>query len=152
MKYFFIVLTVLCSSTVLRAQSTEDSVKTVVANMFNAMRTGDSVLLKSVFSPTIVFQSVAVNKEGKVAARNEKPDGFISFVGQQKPGVLDERITFETVKIDGPMASVWTPYTFYYNGQFSHCGVNSFQLVRFPEGWKIQYIIDTRRKENCGVK
>jgi hypothetical protein len=47
------------------------------------------------------------------------------------------------------MAAVWTPYNFYYNGQFSHCGVNSFQVIRFKDGWKIQYIIDTRRRTGC---
>jgi hypothetical protein len=47
------------------------------------------------------------------------------------------------------MAAAWTPYRFYRNGEFSHCGVNSFQLVKMAEGWKIVYIIDTRRKEPC---
>jgi len=53
------------------------------------------------------------------------------------------------VKIDGPLAIVWTPYKFYFNGKFSHCGVNSFQLVRFNGVWKIQYLIDTRRRAGC---
>jgi hypothetical protein len=62
---------------------------------------------------------------------------------------LDERILAYEIRIDGPMATAWTPYEFYVNGDFSHCGVNSFQLVKFVEGWKIVYIIDTRRKEPC---
>jgi len=61
----------------------------------------------------------------------------------------DERIVFETIRIDGPLASVWTPYNFYYEGKFSHCGVNSFQLVKINGEWKIQYLIDTRRKQGC---
>lgn len=148
MKYFLIVLTIGYSSTALHAQSAEDSIRATINNMFIAMRKGDSALLKSVFSPTIVFQSIGV-KDGKVVVRTEDPAGFVKFVGEQKPDVLDERINFDSIKIDGPMASAWTPYSFYYNGKFSHCGVNSFQLVRFPDGWKIQYIIDTRRKEGC---
>ena len=55
----------------------------------------------------------------------------------------------EVVKIDGALASVWTPYKFYFNGKFSHCGVNSFQLVRMNNTWKVQYIIDTRRRVGC---
>jgi hypothetical protein len=101
--------------------------------------------LKSVFSPTIVFQSVAV-KDGRTWTKNEDADAFASYVGKQQPGVLDEQIRFESIRMDGPLASVWTPYSFYAGGKYSHCGVNSFQLVRFPDGWKIQYIIDTRRK------
>ena len=38
---------------------------------------------------------------------------------------------------------------FYYKGQFLHCGVDSWQLVRLNGVWKIQYLIDTRRKEPC---
>ncbi|HNA01067.1 MAG TPA: hypothetical protein PLN49_09415, partial [Ferruginibacter sp.] len=61
----------------------------------------------------------------------------------------DERITFDVVRVDGALAIAWTPYKFYFNGKFSHCGVNSFQLVRFNGEWKIQYLIDTRRKAGC---
>ena len=62
---------------------------------------------------------------------------------------LEERITFSSIHIDGNLASVWTPYQFYFQGKFSHCGVNSFQMVKENGEWKIQYIIDTRRKDNC---
>ena len=37
------------------------------------------------------------------------------FVGADRQGQkdsLDERITFETVKIDGPLAIAWTPINF----------------------------------------
>jgi len=61
----------------------------------------------------------------------------------------NERITFEIVKVDADLASVWTPYQFYYKDKFSHCGVNSFQLVRLQGIWKIQYLVDTRRKTDC---
>jgi hypothetical protein len=53
------------------------------------------------------------------------------------------------VLIDGNLASVWTDYKFYIGEKFSHCGVNSFQLFKGDDGWKIIYIIDTRRKDNC---
>jgi hypothetical protein len=54
------------------------------------------------------------------------------------------------VKADGALAVAWTPYKFYYKGNFSHCGIDSYQLVRINGIWKIQYLIDTRRKANCG--
>ncbi len=81
--------------------------------------------------------------------KNEMPEGFAKSVSSMPKGAADERISFETVKIDGPLALAWTPYSFYYDGKFSHCGVNSFQLVRFNGEWKIQYLIDTRRKQGC---
>lgn len=149
MKYFFIVLTLILSATNAQSQSSEDSVKSVINNMFTAMKNADGVMLKSVFSDSIVFQTIARNKEGATVVRTESPAGFIEQISKASPGSLDERISFETVKVDGPLAIAWTPYNFYYNGQFSHCGVNSLQLVRFNGVWKIQYIIDTRRKQGC---
>lgn len=37
------------------------------------------------------------------------------------------------------------------NGNFSHCGVNSFQLFHDNGQWKIIYLIDTRQRTGCGV-
>ena len=147
MRYFFIVLTVWGYGMTAAAQSAEDSVKTVINNMFAAMKNADGTGLKNCFSDSILFQTIARNKEGAMVVRTESPAGFIDQISKATPGSLDERISFETVKVDGPLAIAWTPYSFYYNGQFSHCGVNSFQLVRFNGIWKIQYIIDTRRKQ-----
>jgi len=149
MKYFLILLTAFLTITKSNAQSAEDSVKAVINKMFDAMKNSDAASLKSCFGDSAVFQTIIRNKEGNPMVRNESVNGFVVSIGKLEKGSADERILFETIKIDGPMASVWTPYSFYYNGQFSHCGVNSFQLVRFKDGWKIQYIIDTRRKQRC---
>ena len=132
-----------------KAQTAEDSVKAVVNKMFDAMRTSDSEMLRSVFGDSALLQTISRSKEGKMLIRNESISEFAKSIASAPKGSLDERISFETIKIDGPLASVWTPYSFYYNGKFSHCGVNSFQLVRMDGVWKLQYIIDTRRKAGC---
>lgn len=41
------------------------------------------------------------------------------------------------VRIAGAMAVVWLPYDFYFNGQWSHCGVDAFTLIRVEAGWRI---------------
>ena len=56
---------------------------------------------------------------------------------------------FEAIHVDANLASAWTPYEFYVNDKFSHCGVNSFQLVKLKGNWVITYLIDTRRREAC---
>ena len=151
MRYLFIVLTVVLSSQI-QAQTAEDSVKAVINRMFAGMKNADADMLKSCFADSMVLQTISRNKEGKLVVRNENPSGFIDFIRKEAPGNADERISFDVVKIDGPLAIAWTPYQFYYKGNFSHCGVNSFQLVRFNGEWKIQYLIDTRRKTGCEVK
>mgnify|MGYP002399257107 CR=1 FL=1 len=132
----------------LAAQSTEDSVKATVNRLFEGMRNADAALLRSAFTDSAILQTIARNKEGQDIIHSARPDEFANFVDKQEKGVADEQIQFETIKIDGPLAMVWTPYTFYFKGKRSHCGVNSFQLVRMNGAWKIQYLIDTRRK-NC---
>jgi hypothetical protein len=148
MKYFLILLTV-ATFTSARAQITEDSVRIAVSKMFTCMKNADAALLKSCFADSAILQTITRDKEGNVIVKNESIAEFIGFVSKQSPGAADERITFETIKIDGPLAIAWTPYNFYFSGQFSHCGVNSFQLVRLHGEWKIQYIIDTRRRQCC---
>lgn len=148
MKHFFIVLTVLTSS-LSKAQTAEDSVKAVINNLFTAMKNSDGALLKSCFSDSVVLQTIGKTKEGTMVVMTSSAKSFVDQISTSVVGSLDERITFETVKVDGPLAIAWTPYTFYYNGMLSHCGTNSFQLVRFNGVWKIQYIIDTRRRQGC---
>ena len=130
-------------------QTDRDAIKQTVNNMFDAMRKGDSTLLRSTFSKGIVFQGVANKKDGSTVLETENPDDFIKQIGTPHKGVYDERITFNDIKIDGPLASVWAPYKFYLDDKFSHCGVDVFQLMKTADGWKIIYIVDTRRKDNC---
>ena len=131
------------------AQTAEDSVKMVVDQLFSGMKAADAAAIQAVFADSALLQTVARTKEGGFTVKNEPIRDFAASIGKLPKGAADERIRYETVKVDGPLAMVWTPYQFYYNGQFSHCGVNSFQLVRIANRWKIQYIIDTRRKDDC---
>ena len=144
MKIFSILL-VLISSLVFSQTSEEDLIKATVNSLFDGMKTSDSTKITNAFSKTAVLQTILKNGEVK----NENIKDFAVSISKAVKGTLDERITFSSILTDGNLASVWTPYEFYYQGKFSHCGVNSFQLVKTNSEWKIQYIIDTRRKDNC---
>jgi hypothetical protein len=146
----FILLATVANIQIANAQTTtvssQDSVaavQQVVQNMFIAMKNSDTVLLKTCFSNNVIFQTI-VNKAGEVSVKNESLQDFINSIGKQPVGSLDEQIKFESIKVNRELASVWTPYQFFYKEKYSHSGVNSFQLVKLKEGWKIQYIIDTR--------
>lgn len=144
MKIGILLLTIL--PMVCFSQTSEEGlVKATVSQLFNGMKTSDSVLIKKSFHKNAVLQTITKTSEVK----NESIDDFVLSISKAEKGSLDERITFSNILIDGNLASVWTLYEFYYKGQFSHCGVNSFQLVKSNNEWKIQYIIDTRRKDNC---
>jgi hypothetical protein len=153
MNYKLVLLTCFLFATIItaRAQQTNSNdteqmaVKAVIENMFTAMKTSDTNLLKTCFSPTALFQTV-VSKDNQVIVKDQSVRDFVNSIGKQPAGMLDERIVFETVKTDKDLAIAWTPYQFYIKDKYSHNGVNSFQLVKMKEGWKIQYIIDTRYK------
>ena len=131
------------------AQTAEDSIKTVINTMFTGMKNSDTVLVKSCFTETAFMQTFSKNKEGKTIITTDTPSGFAKIIATIPAGAADEQIVFKDLKIDGPMAAVWTPFKLYFNGKFYSCGVNSFQLVRLNNEWKIQYILDTRRRNNC---
>ena len=150
MKRILILLTAtIFISTITMAQSAEDSVKAVVNQLFAAMKGANAAMLKEAFADSAVLQTIRRKQDGTFFVQDEKVSDFVEQIGKAKKDSLDERITFETVKIDGPLAIAWTPYKFYYAGNFSHCGVNSFQLVRINGRWKIQFLIDTRRRQGC---
>lgn len=148
MKKLTLILLLSLISGAAWCQSETEAVKKVVNTMFQAMRKGDSSLLKSTFHKSMVLQSVGV-RNGASVLSVESADDFAKAIGTAHKGVYDERIVFGDIKIDGSLASVWAPYKFYLDDKFSHCGVDVFQLMKTPAGWKIIYIADTRRKDNC---
>jgi len=125
-------------------QQNQDIEKSI-RNLFSGMKNADPALMKSAFAEGAILQTIT--KDGTV--KNESVQEFMDSVSKFSKDDLDERIIVEAVHTDGGLASVFTPYSFFFKGQFSHCGANSFQLVKQQNDWKIQYIIDTRRKENC---
>lgn len=131
------------------AQQETVAVKQAINTLFDGMRKGDSTMLRLVFAKKIVLQSISNKADGTAVLAVEKVDDFVKAVGTPHKGTWDERVTFDVIKIDGDLASVWAPYKFYLDDKFSHCGVDVFQLMKTATGWKIIYIVDTRRTGNC---
>jgi hypothetical protein len=131
------------------AQTPEQEVEAVIRSLFDGMKQKNAEQVAAAFSSEGLMQTVQQKPEGTTVGSNSVAD-FVKRIANTPAGtVLDERILSYQIQVDGSMASAWTPYKFYVNDTFSHCGVNSFQLVKLAEGWKIVYIIDTRRKEPC---
>lgn len=131
------------------SQTEEEQVEAVIRSLFDGMRSKNSDQVAAAFSKDALMQTVMAKPEGSEVGSNAVADFVKRIASTPAETNLDERILEYQIKVDGTMASAWTPYQFYVNGNFSHCGVNSFQLVKMADGWKIVYIIDTRRKEPC---
>lgn len=131
------------------AQTAEQEVQSVIETMFDGMRAGDSSMVASAFIRGAKMETVAKNREGNVVKSEGSLSNFLIQLGTPHEQIWDERISSYDIKIDGDLASAWTPYQFYVGDKFSHCGVNSFQLAKLEGNWKIIYIVDTRRRTEC---
>jgi hypothetical protein len=146
---FALILTALSTSALAQnAASDTAGIKKAVNDLFDGMRKSDSVLIRSAFAPGARLETVITRNNG-VRVASDALDSFVVNVVKPHAQVLDERIQFGSILIDGDMAHVWTPYKFYFGETLLHCGVNQFVLVRLGGVWRIQYLIDTRRKQPC---
>ena len=135
----------------LNAQINQDSldINQTISNLFVGMKTGDSALVSSSFHPEVKLETIFKTKTGETKLHNEQLENFLNAVGTPHDGVWNEKIIKTNIQIDQIMAHVWTDYKFFVDDKFIHCGVNSFQLVKLNNKWKIIHLIDTRRVNGC---
>jgi hypothetical protein len=131
-----------------QSRPTQDpEVYAVILRMFDGMRNADSAAVRATLAPGARFASVDA-RATPAAVRYEQPDGWLA--GIAKSGKRwDERVYDAQVKVDGDMAQVWAPYTFYLDGKIRHCGVDAMELLRDATGWRITQLSDTQRREGC---
>jgi len=150
MKYILFFFLVMNGTAVLAQESESEAVQKAIETFFNGFHKQDSVIIKQTVSNSIILETIAKDKDGHGYVRREQFKDFLkSIVGIPKTTKFDERILSYNIQVDGTMAHAWTPYEFWLDGKFHHCGVNSFQLFKDNENWKIIYLVDTRRKKGC---
>lgn len=145
--YLFALIT----STIYAQNDEQAEVKAAVDTFFEGFHKGDTTLMKSVMMDKILLQTAYKTKEGKDVLVTDAPEKLINVIANRPADQKwDERLLDYSIQVDGNMANAWTPYEFWFNDEFSHCGVNSFQFFKDGDRWKIIYLIDTRRKSTCG--
>ena len=132
------------------AQNSDDEIMKPINTLFEAFETRDSLLARQQFTENAsLYALVKTNdSEGVILADINK---FMSFIGDQKRPNVSEPLWNPIIQRDDRIATVWVQYAFYYQNKFSHCGIDSFQLVRNDNQWKILSIIDTRRNTDCDI-
>ncbi|MFV8224458.1 nuclear transport factor 2 family protein [Christiangramia aquimixticola] len=149
-KYLFCILMLIGYSSIAQTNSSEETPEKFVENFFEAFHDQDTIRLKQMAHQEARLQSVSKDKAGKTVLVTEEYGKFIKGIASIPPDAeFKETIHEFRVEENGLMATVNTPYSFHFNGKFSHCGVNTFQLVKFEGEWRIVYLIDTREKEGC---
>ncbi|MBE1301407.1 MAG: hypothetical protein GJ680_16085 [Alteromonadaceae bacterium] len=145
------LLTILCCflllpSSVTRASTAHEDIMFPIYQLFDGMRESDGDKVRNAFFPEAVFHRAhAKFKTGG------SPEQFAQAVAKATDQIWDEKIWDVEIQVNDKLASVWTQFAFYLDDKLSHCGVNSFQLYQFEDGWKIIYLVDTFQKAPCNV-
>ncbi|MGI9629297.1 MAG: nuclear transport factor 2 family protein [Longimicrobiales bacterium] len=127
------------------AQTPEADVEAVARALLQGISEGRTDLLEEAMHPQ--GRLMAVPDEGP--PRRQELAAFFEMVGSSA-GQFTERMWNPTVVVDGPIAQLWTPYDFYVDGQFSHCGIDAFQMVLEDGAWKVFSLIYTmHRGDDC---
>lgn len=147
MKKVFSLL--LCLFSMINCWSQEQEIKMVIDKMFASMYARDTVSLRECFIPAAQLMTYTYDAKGNPRSKAETINHFISGITSVGEAEIEERLTGWQCLIDEGMASVWTPYEFYFENKFSHCGVNSFQMLKVQGQWKITQLSDTRRRTDC---
>ena len=130
-------------------QDPETAALEVVQGLFDAMRASDSSAVSALWAEGLTsLGSSFTNADGPAISFTARDD-FISLVGGAEPGSLDEQYIVRSVIVEDNLVTVVTPYEFYFNGNFSHCGVDVFVIARSGDDWKIVGLTDTRRRGGC---
>ncbi|WAC02639.1 nuclear transport factor 2 family protein [Lacinutrix neustonica] len=150
MNYYLGLLLFICFGSISAQTDIETEVKQTITTFFEGFHKQDSTIIKSVIYKDVILQSIGKNRAGIIQLETQDFPKFLkSIVAIPKDQSFEEKLLRYHIQVDGNMANAWTDYTFWFNGVFSHCGVNSFQLIKENDQWKIFYLVDTRRREDC---
>ena len=117
-----------------------------VQRLFDAMSTRNVDAARSLFTPEATL--LAVRADGTAAVTPHEQ--WLNHLATGKDQWLERMWNPKTLE-HGSIAVVWAEYDFHLNGKFSHCGVDSVDLLKTAGGWKISGISFTRETSGCPV-
>ena len=128
-------------SSTTRAQSVadEEAAIAVVSDLFAAMKAKNAEQIKAVFSSDGQLVAIDKPRDGKGISKTRVLSGeaFATMIAANKGADYIERMPSPEARITGDLAMVSGRYTFHLGDKLSHCGTNTFNLVRTETGWKI---------------
>ncbi len=148
--YKLLILAVMLSYSIISFSQSNDRavILETVQKFFDSIEFRDKQLLESILVPNSLNISARELDDGEAQFNVMSYDEVVSAL--TRPGRnAKERSWDETVLIQGNIAVVWTPYDFHVDGVFSHCGIDSFQLIKQDGQWLISNSSWTLETENC---
>ena len=130
--------------------SEEAAILAVVQQAFDALGPMDGDVWRQIQYAEGTTLSVRPDAESGEWVMNMRSNeaGLAGFDGVDR-GYYEGWTAEPTVMIRGAIAVVWGEYDFWINDTFSHCGVDSIDLVKLDGTWKIANFMWTAETENC---
>jgi len=149
-KLVFVLCALFTINAMAQDSFTEADAQKIVDVFFEGFHKGDTLQMRSVIGDDVVMQTAFLDTKGNNRLSTGSLQNLLNAIANRPAEQKwDERLMDYKVQIDGNLAHVWTPYEFWVNGEFSHCGANAFTLAKSDDGWKIIHLIDSRRRASC---
>lgn len=124
------------------------SVLAVVDQLFGALASKDRDALLAAVVPEGRATAAFTSRTGERRVVSESWPAFADRLAQATDR-LAERLIDPHVHVEGDIAMIWSRYEFERNGQFSHCGIDHFDLVRQDGRWRVLNLTWTQQRDGC---
>lgn len=123
-----------------------DAVMVVVDQFFEALNTDNQALMTSISIDGSHNYSIREKADRTFELRSRQQDNSDTTPNAAK---YTERYWDEIVLVNDLMAVFWAPYDFYIDEEFSHCGVDVFDLIKLDGQWKLANSMYTVIRNGC---
>lgn len=116
-------------------------------DFFTAITASDIGRMRELMTPEGIIHGYRDGPDGvQVTARTHEQ--FVEGV-RSSESTLVERYWDPRITVNDRMATVFAPYDVYIDGQFSHCGVNHFSMLKADTGWIIAGVVYSILVQDC---
>ena len=125
-----------------QAQTRDAESKAVIAvadALLAALSTGDNMALARLTMDSAVVGGAGLR--GGVESASLRP--WAVYINRTGPSTFTERGFGATARVQDRVAQVWMPYDLYIGDKWSHCGVDTFTLMKREGQWRVASLVYT---------
>lgn len=131
------------------AQNDEAAILDTVDAFFAALENRDRVALETITVPGSFNVSVRLDEKEAASYGIRNHAELVTALSSPGDTKRIERYWDPIVLIQKTIAVFWAPYDFHIDGEFSHCGIDSFQLIKQEGNWLLTNTSWTMETDGC---